>query len=305
MKTNTHPATRAPVITAIQTALRNLLAIEMEHLQLNPDAAAQEIIASIAAHRANRADPDTYDAMFNEHLASSDDPNLQDLGPATLGRLYTAWDRHQDSILHNMEQSLTDATAKSAETRLRATLEESLETVLTTASAYGETMTVPLEAMLPSAADTGRPILILGPDSLKAPVHHWYQILHMPLHDLAERGHISRALCPVQLPGTRRPIIELLDPADIDHIDSMNKRSRALPGGFTLWTHHSSANICRIAASTIRALGHNPEAYSVQYHPKVTTQRSTTTQTPATPALPQPSEDHQTEIPTPTEPAAR
>ena len=51
-------------------------------------------------------------------------------------------------------------------------------------------------------------------------------------------------------------------------MDAISKQARSLPGGFTLWIHHSIPQICRITADTIRALGHHPEDYAVQYHPK-------------------------------------
>ena len=268
MKNTNNRTTRAPVMNAIQTALRNLLAIELEHLQQNPDEETQEILDSIDQLTSARSDPNSYDELFNEHLLSLPPDDGQDLSPAALGRLYSAWHDSQTWLLEQMNRSLTKTTAKAAETQMRAALEECLQTVMTTSSAYGHTVTEELELMNPAAADTSRPVIMYGPNGLKATVEHWYHILHLPLQHLAERGAISRALCPVRLPGARHPVLEIAqDDADTD-ARPFSKRARSLPGAFTLWVHHSTPHICRITAETLRALGQNPRNYTVQYHPK-------------------------------------
>ena len=268
MKNTPNLSSRAPVMNAIQTGLRNLLAMELEHLQLQPDPDSQEIQATIDALCCSRSDPDTYDAMFNLYLESLPAEGDEPPTPAALGRIYTQWDHEQQSRLNLLAQQLIESTAKAAEKRLRAAVEDCVATVLTTSSVYGRTVTEKLELMNPTAADTSHPVVIHGPDGLRAPIRHWYQILLLPLQALAERGAISKALCPVRLQGARHPVLELTPDDESGETDAMSKRARALPGGFTLWIHHSTPQICRITAETLRALGHQPDTYTVQYHPR-------------------------------------
>lgn len=268
MKNTSSRTTRAPVMNAIQTGLRNLLAMELEHLQLQPDPDTQRIQESINALSCSHCNPETYDAMFNQYLDSFQDTEQDRLNPAALGRLYSQWEREQQAQLTQLKHSLTESTAKAAEKRLRSAIDECIETVLTTSSVYGQTVTEQLELMNPAAADPTRPIIMFGPDGLKAPVKHWYQILSLPLQSLAERNAISRALCPVKLQGARHPVLEVTPEDNGLQVDAISKRARSLPGGFTLWIHHSTPQICRITADTIRALGHHPEDYTLQYHPK-------------------------------------
>ena len=298
MKNTSSRTTRAPVMNAIQTGLRNLLAMELEHLQLQPDPDTQRIQDSINTLSCCRSDPETYDAMFNQYLDSLHDEEQDRLNPAALGRLYSQWDREQQAQLTQLKHSLTESTAKAAEKRLRSAIDECIDTVLTTSSVYGQTVTEQLELMNPAAADPARPVIIFGPDGLKAPVKHWYQVLLLPLQSLAERNAISRALCPVKLQGARHPVLEVTPEDNGLHVDAISKRARALPGGFTLWIHHSTPQICRITADTIRALGHHPEEYTVQYHPKDLNANGHQATLTTAPALEEVDEAFPTEAPT-------
>lgn len=260
--------TRAAATSALQDNLRKLLHLEMEILESNPGSDALTIREAIQGLADARSDPPAYDRMFNDYLASLPQDDTSTMDPAALGRLYNQWDRQQHARLEELRRSLADVNALTAEQRLRAVLEQSLETVLTASSIYGATITEQLELMNPTAADASRPIIISGPDGLKMPVRHWYQILLFPISALAERGAINPQLCPVQLARARHPVLQHQDGAGAPADSGDPKRTRQLTGGFTLSIHHAVPQICRIAADTLRALGHHPEDYTVQYHPK-------------------------------------
>ena len=265
--------TRAAATCALQDNLRKLLHMEMEILESNPGSDALQIREAIQKLADARSDPAAYDRIFNEYLASLSQEETSTIDPATmnpaaLGRLYNQWDRQQHARLEELRNSLNDVNALTAEQRLRAALEQSLETVLTASSIYGATITEQLELMNPTAADASRPIIISGPDGLKMPIRHWYQILLFPISALADRGAINPHLCPVQLSRARHPVLQHQGGAGAPADSGNPKHTRQLTGGFTLSIHHAVPQICRIAADTLRALGHHPEDYTIQYHPK-------------------------------------
>lgn len=257
--------TKTPPTTALLEPLRKMLAHQLKDLEDNPAEDTLELRSSIEALAAARRNQDTYDSMFNDHLSTLEQAPGS-ITPADMGRLYAAWNQEQAAALSEMESALKSANATHAETRLRLLMDQALRTVLTGSSAYGQTATEQLELMNPAAADPDKPVLITGPGGLRTPIRHWYQILLLPLEALADRGALNPDLCPVKMPRARHAILEADGsnrPGDLDP-----SRVRTLTGGFSLWVHHSTPNICRITAHTLRALGHAPESYQVVYHPK-------------------------------------
>ena len=269
-------ATRAAASTTLHDSLRKLLHLEMDALLDNPSPDTLEIRNQIDQLTDSRDNPAAYDQLFAEYLETIPQEDDHSLSPATLGRLYAQWDQNQIQNLQQLSASLNAANAAAAEQRLRTTIDETLQAALTCSSIYGATITDSLELMIPAAADPKRPVILHGPDGLKVTIRHWYQVLHAPLLTLAERGAINPQHCPVRLPGARQPVLDLTrsdSPRDQD-----STRFRQLPGGLSLWVHHGTPHICRIAAATLRAVGHHPEDYSVQYYPQETpaTERQTT-----------------------------
>ena len=201
--------TRSAANSAIQESLRKLLLLELEALDSTPEPATADIRADIDSLNTARANPTNYDAMFAEHLSTLPDWQEAEQHPATLARIYNQWDRDHSSRLDELNRSLAEANAQTAQDRVRSILDHTLTAVLASSSLYGAAMTSPLELMNPAAADPRRPIILTGPDGLNIPVKHWYQILLAPLTALAERRAIRADACPVRLGGAKHPILQL------------------------------------------------------------------------------------------------